>query len=62
MKYTYEACLELIDKPAGYKVHLNNETWVKMADSDLHHIEGMYLNIETGNYRHASHLFEYRAK
>ena len=65
MKYTYEKCCKLINKPPGYKLDIDyekksNERWIKMADSEPHHIEGMYLNIDTGVWKHASHLFMMR--
>ena len=42
--------------PAGSRVLLRNQEWVRMEDSITHHTEGYVFNPLNGEYWHWSHM------
>jgi len=56
VEYEYSKIIELVNKPAGYRLDINGVIWIRMADDHDSYIEGCYFNTDNGEWIHASRL------
>lgn len=44
--------------PAGTEIWVDGERWMKLRDNSDHNLEGYFVNLNNGNYKHVSMVYE----